>query len=346
MNKSEKIEKLRQILALDPSIFEILKEDTTLEEKRRKLRGHLSDLLLTVFDESQQIPPLEWIVCRDATWVMRNFLAPRSEKLAGFSFLEFIHTFLLHPERANARLLTPDFLAELKHLIKAVGGISGIYTEKPPAFLKHSGRKAAKMRSADLSKMARNASKFLQRYPSGIDPERVATQSRNRQAIQNHFDITDVEWNDWGWHTRNIIRDADALSGLVKLSEDEYRAISGAKKNRIPFGITPYYVSLMDADNSGTWDRAIRAQVIPPVEYVTKMTEHKRTSECSMDFMIEHDTSPIEGITRRYPNIVILKPVLTCPQICVYCQRNWQIEDVYSAHAALGEKNSTEPSGG
>lgn len=57
-----------------------------------------------------------------------------------------------------------------------------------------------------------------------------------------------------------------------------------------------------------------------------------------MDFMIEHDTSPIEGITRRYPNIVILKPILTCPQICVYCQRNWQIEDVHSENAALGQK--------
>jgi lysine 2,3-aminomutase len=55
-----------------------------------------------------------------------------------------------------------------------------------------------------------------------------------------------------------------------------------------------------------------------------------------MDFMLENDTSPIEGVTRRYPNIVILKPILTCPQICVYCQRNWQIEDVYSEHAALG----------
>jgi lysine 2,3-aminomutase len=30
-----------------------------------------------------------------------------------------------------------------------------------------------------------------------------------------------------------------------------------------------------------------------------------------------------------------LKPVLTCPQICVYCQRNWQIEDVDSTRAAL-----------
>jgi len=57
-----------------------------------------------------------------------------------------------------------------------------------------------------------------------------------------------------------------------------------------------------------------------------------------MDFMLERDTSPIEGITRRYPKIVILKPVLTCPQICVYCQRNWEIEDVYSSNAAISKE--------
>jgi len=65
-------------------------------------------------------------------------------------------------------------------------------------------------------------------------------------------------------------------------------------------------------------------------------------SEHSMDFMMERDTSPIEGITRRYPSIVILKPILTCPQICVYCQRNWEIEDVYSPGAALSKTKLDE----
>lgn len=47
-----------------------------------------------------------------------------------------------------------------------------------------------------------------------------------------------------------------------------------------------------------------------------------------MDFMGERSTSPVEAITRRYPQIVILKPVDTCPQICVYCQRNWEIKSM------------------
>jgi lysine 2,3-aminomutase len=75
--------------------------------------------------------------------------------------------------------------------------------------------------------------------------------------------------------------------------------------------------------------------VIPALNYIQSLREQKACEEGSMDFMLERNTSPIEGITRRYPKIVILKPILTCPQICVYCQRNWQIEDVYSTTAAL-----------
>lgn len=45
----------------------------------------------------------------------------------------------------------------------------------------------------------------------------------------------------------------------------------------------------------------------------------------AFDFMRERDTSPIELVTRRYPTVAIIKPYDSCPQICVYCQRNWEI---------------------
>jgi lysine 2,3-aminomutase len=53
--------------------------------------------------------------------------------------------------------------------------------------------------------------------------------------------------------------------------------------------------------------------------------------------MRETDTSPIDLVTRRYPNICILKPFNTCPQICVYCQRNWEIEDAMEPGAMASE---------
>ena len=61
------------------------------------------------------------------------------------------------------------------------------------------------------------------------------------------------------------------------------------------------------------------------MHYVTLMKEHRKERLYYFDFMGEHDTSPEELITRRYPMISILKPYDTCPQICVYCQRNWEI---------------------
>ena len=83
-------------------------------------------------------------------------------------------------------------------------------------------------------------------------------------------------------------------------------------------------------------DRAIRAQVIPPKSYVEKITEAKRFGVC-LDFMLESDTSPIDLITRRYPAICIFKPYNSCPQICVYCQRNWEIEDAMEPGAMAQE---------
>ncbi len=334
MKNIELLNQLRQIIAMDAKIEEIFCSSLSLEEKRTKLRDHLSNMLLNAYDRTNGTPSLEWVTCRDATWVLRNILAPRSEELAGFSFLEYIDNLLASPH-PSVRVPSRDFLAEFEHLIKGITGKSDIYKETPPTFLKYTGRKAARLRSEDLSRMARTTAKFLKRYPSGLDDELIRIRSVNKRTLQDYYNITDLEWDDWHWHTQNIIRDADTLGKLIHLSEEEYRAVNNAKKARIPFGITPYYLSLMDESNSKTWDRMIRSQVIPPEQYVEKIVEYKTDPDCSMDFMVESDTSPINGITRRYPNIVILKPILTCPQICVYCQRNWQIEDVYSQHAML-----------
>ncbi len=68
------------------------------------------------------------------------------------------------------------------------------------------------------------------------------------------------------------------------------------------------------------------------------MLKNKDDHSHSLDFMLEHDTSPIELVTRRYPRIVILKPYNTCSQICVYCQRNWEIEDALCPEAEASQE--------
>jgi lysine 2,3-aminomutase len=329
--------RLLKILDIAPVFRDIMLSSDPLEVKRKRIRDFLSNMLIATFDDDPTIPPLEWVLTRDAIRVFRTILSSRSERLAGFSFLQYIDD-LLHKERLRSTERPHSgFFAELEHLLKGITGKAGVYSEKVPAFVKYEGKKAAKMRSADLSRMARAAHKFLLRYPCGLDKEAVQKRKLNRSRILSYFGASYSEWEDWKWQTRHIIRGADTLRSLVKLTEEEYRAIKLARENRIPFGITPYYLSLIDNEPTREMDYALRAQVIPPLRYVEKMKEHRDCRKVSMDFMLERDTSPIEGITRRYPMIVILKPILTCPQICVYCQRNWEIEEVCSKDAAVSE---------
>ncbi len=329
--------RLSDIMAHSPALKQIFLSKDTIETKRSKIRKFLSRMLVATFDDHPTIPPLEWVLTRDAINVCRRILSKRSERLAGFSLIEYLDAFINNKEAAREIPAPgPGFLAEIEHLIKGVVGRTNIYSsDKAPTYSRYEGQKAARRRSADLSRLAVSTRKFLDRYPCGLDKEVLRKRSQNKSRILNFFGATELEWEKWKWHTRHIIKDADTLKALIKLSPEEYQAVKLAREHKIPFGITPYYLSLMDHQPTGGYDRALRSQVIPSLHYIDKMIQLKNSAECSLDFMLERDTSPIEGITRRYPMIVILKPVLTCPQICVYCQRNWEIEDVHSPSAML-----------
>jgi lysine 2,3-aminomutase len=330
--------KLLNILNISPNLKDIVCSDGTIDQKRDKIKRWLTRILKSTYVENPDIPPLEYILARSSITVFQQLLSRRSEKLAGFSILEYIEELLHQPNDKIAQKPSAGFFVELEHLIKGIVGQTGIYNIKTPAFAKHKGRRAANLRSDDLSRMARSSKKHMQKYDCGLDNDAIRRRSRNKSRILSYYNATDLEWEKWNWHLRHIIRDADTLHKMVRLSNDESEAITLARRHRIPFGITPYYLSLMDFDTGGMRDRAIRAQVIPSRHYVEKLAKSKERQDHSGDFMLESDTSPIDGITRRYPNIVILKPVLTCPQICVYCQRNWEIEDVYSPQAVLSKE--------
>ena len=335
MKKQQIKTRLRNILSIAPQLHDIIVSFATVEEIKDDVHTWLSDILAETYKDNSNIKPLEYILVHDAINVFRRILSDRSEKLAGYSFIGYLVTLLTASNDEVFERPTAGFFAELERLVRGIMGTTGIYNTKTPAFSKHEGRKAARMRSADLSRMARASQKFMNSYTCGLENDAVRRRSRNKARIINFFGITDLEWEKWEWHLKNSIRDADTLKKLVKLTDEEYEAVRRARDLKIPFAITPYYLSLMDLDSGGHRDKAIRAQVIPSLHYVNKLAEHKHNQEHSMDFMLEYDTSPIEGVTRRYPNVVILKPVMTCPQICVYCQRNWEIEDVDSASATL-----------
>lgn len=338
MEHTKAKQSLLRILGIAPELQEIMISTLPLEGKRKKIQQFIANLIASNFHEDPAIEPLEGVVTRDAIGVFRSIFSSRSEKLAGKSLLTFMDDLLHKDTLKDMESPGSGFFAELEHLLRGVMGKAGVYSEKVPVFAKYEGAKAAKLRSADLSRMARKSQKFLDRYPCGLDKRVIRRRSINKARILNHFGATELEWEDWKWHSRHIIRDADTLNNLVKISDEEYQAVRLAREYKIPFGITPYYLSLMDHGPDRSRDYAVRAQVIPPLSYVQAIKTAREAGERSMDFMLERDTSPIEGITRRYPMIAILKPISTCPQICVYCQRNWEIEDVYSSNAVLSKE--------
>lgn len=327
--------RLLTILGIVPPLKKILVSKDPIEKKRTKIRDLLNTMLIDTYDDNPDLPSLTWVLRRDAILVFRHITSRRSEKIAGFSFLGYLNDLINHDKNSVIKPPSPDFFEELEYLIHGISGSADVYPKRAPAFIKYHGEKAAQLRSADLSRMVRNMEKFTKRYPSGLDEDAKRRRYKNKLRILRHFDATDNEWNNWLWQLRHIIRDAGTLSRLIKLTDENLEAVRLARKHKIPFGITPYYLSLMDYEPGQGRDAAIRAQVIPSLHYINTLREFRGSDESSMDFMLERDTSPIEGITRRYPQIVILKPVLTCPQICVYCQRNWEIEDVYSRAAIL-----------
>jgi lysine 2,3-aminomutase len=328
--------RLMNIFGMAPDLRDILLSDRSIDSKKDAIRSWLAQQLSDSFEANPDIPPLEYIIRRESIAVFRKIVSQRSENLAGYSLIQYVIAILTGEEAIQKP--SPAFFAELEHLIKGITGQSKIYEDKIPAFTKYQGRRAAKLRSADLSRMARVADRHMRQYACGLDNEAIQRRSRNKYRILEFFNATELEWEKWQWHVRHIIRDADTLRSLVHLTDEEYAAVRLARGQKIPFGITPYYLTLLDNRLNSPHDRAVRAQVIPSLHYVETMAGLRSGDDHSMDFMLEQDTSPINGITRRYPNIVIIKPILTCPQICVYCQRNWEIEDVYSPQSVLSKK--------
>ena len=80
--------------------------------------------------------------------------------------------------------------------------------------------------------MARGVQQLLDRYPYGLDNNAIRRRSANKSRILKYFDATGQEWNDWKWQTRHIVRKAETLKSLVKLTDEEYEAVALAREKK------------------------------------------------------------------------------------------------------------------
>lgn len=315
-----------------PELFELASRAATVED----LRAELSDLChrteFEAFDDYSGVSEGSIIRVRDAARMLRRILTRRSEDRAGFSVCQAIKDISDGIPRPD---LTPAFYADLCHVLVGLRG-RGAGVEPAGHHLRPSqttGREAAVERSAQLDELSERMEQHSDRYESGLGQDSIERRRRRRLRIMEQLGATEAKWYDWRWQIGHILRDAEEITKLVNLTRQEFDAIRRARRHRVPFSVTPYYLSLMDDVPERNRDASIRAQVFPPPAYVDELSSANRWERERMDFMREADTSPVDLITRRYPRICIFKPFNTCPQICVYCQRNWEIEDAMAPGA-------------
>jgi lysine 2,3-aminomutase len=142
----------------------------------------------------------------------------------------------------------------------------------------------------------------------------VSRANPHTRSFRRRFfpEASNVEWNDWRWQLRNRIRDTDALARIVNLSEGERAAIE-RHRGPLPVGITPYYLSLVDANDP---DQPLRRTVVPV------LGEYLRTPGEADDPLHEDGHSPVPGIVHRYPDRILFLVTGFCSVYCRYCTRS------------------------
>jgi len=330
---------LQRLWESNPDIYAILKDAPDLESAREAMFTYLERVERRIFDVDNDLHILEKATVRDCIRVFKSIIGPINEFRTECSALDNLWKLAREKRQELQSKISVGFILEFINLFRGVIGKSNVYLENDqvkkgiPDFLKMKGRKAATARMEILDDLGSSVNKYFKKYPSGLEEEVIGWRAENRAKILRYFKGSTEDWNNYHWHLKHVIKSTQPLLDLIELTSEQKEAVDKAVKNKVAFGITPYYLSLMDSKLSIGYDHAIRAQVIPPKEYVDKMVDHQTDRELSFDFMGEHDTSPVDLITRRYPIIAILKPFNTCAQICVYCQRNWEIERVMEPKA-------------
>ncbi|HBI13915.1 MAG TPA: lysine 2,3-aminomutase [Desulfobulbaceae bacterium] len=137
--------------------------------------------------------------------------------------------------------------------------------------------------------------------------------ARTRQFRRKFFPgISAREWNDWHWQVANRIRTPERLRSMLTLSAEEEQALTqdGIK---LPFAVTPYYLSLIPAEGP---QHPLRRAVVPTIGEL-----HKRQGE-EDDPLGEESQSPVHGLVHRYPDRVLFLVHDFCSTYCRYCTRS------------------------
>ncbi len=130
-------------------------------------------------------------------------------------------------------------------------------------------------------------------------------------------------WKDWRWQLRNSIRTLEGAEKILGIRfTDKERMGFRQTTARFPMSVTPYYLSLINAEDYQN-DPVFR-QAFPSVSELL-VEEHD-----IRDPLAEDVDAPVTGLTHRYPDRVLFHVSNLCSMYCRHCTRKRKVGDVDS----------------
>lgn len=126
-----------------------------------------------------------------------------------------------------------------------------------------------------------------------------------------------TDWMDYKSQLKNRIR-AEDLHKYFRLTDSEKKGIQ--ETIRLNVGASPYYLSLSDPDDPNC---PIRKMIVPRQE------EAFFSPEEASDPLHEEGLSPVKGLTRMYPDRVLLFSNHECSVYCRHCMRGRKVSNSF-----------------
>lgn len=143
---------------------------------------------------------------------------------------------------------------------------------------------------------------------------------RNRMQGNKFTTASLDKWHDWHWQMRHAVKDIGMVEKIFdRTFEPEMRSKIEQTLEKFPMSITPYYLSLVDADDLE--NDPVFKQAFPDVR------ELHISSHDMNDPLAEDRDSPVPGLTHRYPDRVLLHVSNTCAMYCRHCTRKRKVGD-------------------
>jgi lysine 2,3-aminomutase len=132
-----------------------------------------------------------------------------------------------------------------------------------------------------------------------------------KNCVPCRNDISPADWFDWRWQFRHRLHTREQLAALI-----DYPASASAPYEKLiqayPYGITPYYLSLVDRTDA---DDPIARQCFPDLR------EMDHAAGESADPLAEEQKMPLDGLMHRYADRCLAMVTNACATYCRHCNR-------------------------